>query len=536
MKKLVTILMLLLQMLFYTTGNAQKSKLPNIVIIMADDLGYGDFSSYGASKIITPNVDALAKKGMSFTDAHTASSLCTPSRYSLMTGRYSWRTSLRSGVLTWFGQPLIEPGRTTIASMLQRNGYYTACIGKWHLGFDWALKNNAPADPVKNVFQSWELSTQEHIDFSKKVQQGPVDRGFNYYYGITASNNMIPFVYIENDSVTQPPTVVKDYVYDTDQKTTRAANWDLEKMDELLTRQTVNVIDKHFAGNNSAPLFLYYPTSAIHRPCLPADTKGKSSAGLRGDMVLQFDWIVGEVVQALKRNGQFENTLLIVTSDNGAVPGDAVLPLERYHNDLGDKYNLPYLKNYIPQYVNDSGNAIGKKGWLTYDHPSSGIYRGFKSDAWEGGHRVPLIMHWPGKIKAGASNSNMVCNTDFMATLAELVNDHLTAKEGEDSYSFLDNVLGKNAVQKRNSMTIVAGGSGAFIVRQGSWKYIEPGKPAWGQTFYKEGPRTNEYQLYDLQSDPGEKKNLYKVMAGKAASLRQIIEQVTTHTHFESNK
>lgn len=533
MKKHRSYLLLLLT-LYMLPAAAQQRGRPNIVIIMADDLGYGDFSCYGATKVTSPAVDALAAGGLRFTDAHTSSSLCSPSRYSMMTGRYSWRTPLRAGVLTWFARPLIEQGRTTVASMLKRNGYYTACIGKWHLGFEWALKDNAPADPVKNVFDSWEVNTQDYIDFSKPVKQGPVERGFDYYYGISASNNMIPFVYIENDKVTQPPTIKKEYVFDTDQESTRAANWNLETIDAELTKKAVGVIDNHFSQHNKQPLFLYFPTSAIHRPCLPTFTKGKSQAGLRGDMIIEFDWVVEQVVNALKRNHAFDNTLLIITSDNGGVPGDPVLPLERYQKDLGDQYYPGYAGNYAPQYVNPGGNAIGKKGWLTYDHASAGSYLGFKSDAWEGGHRVPLIMHWPGKIAAGRVNDNTLCNADLMATLAELVGDRLSGNEGEDSYSYLGNVLGTSGVQARHSMTLVAGGSGAFVVRKGDWKYIEGGKPAWGQTFYANGPKTTDFQLYNLKDDPREQHNLYTAMPEKVAEFKTLISQVEAEAHSES--
>lgn len=532
MKKILAYLWVL-SALYMVPVAAQQPGRPNIVIIMADDLGYGDFGCYGATKVNTPAVDALAADGLRFTDAHTSSSLCSPSRYSMMTGRYSWRTPLRSGVLTWFARPLIEPGRTTIASMLKRNGYYTACIGKWHLGFEWALKDNAPADPVKNVFDSWEVNTQDYIDFSKPVKQGPVERGFDYYYGISASNNMIPFVYIENDRVTQPPTIKKDYVYDTDQESTRAANWDLETIDETLTKKAVGVIDDHFSKGNKQPLFLYFPTSAIHRPCLPTFMKGKSQAGLRGDMIQEFDWVVEQVVGALKRNHAFENTLLIITSDNGGVPGDAVLPLERYHNDLGDRYFPGYAGDYTPQYVNPNGNAIGKKGWLTYDHASAGPYLGFKSDAWEGGHRVPLIMHWPGRIGSARTSNTPLCNADLLATLAELTGDRLKKNEGEDSYSYLANVLGTSPAPARQSMTLVAGGSGAFVVRRGDWKYIEGGKPAWGQTFYADGPKTTDFQLYNLKDDPKEQHNLYNERPDKVAEFKTLISQVEREVHSE---
>ncbi|HMR93456.1 MAG TPA: arylsulfatase [Chitinophagaceae bacterium] len=521
---------------FLATGvlQAQQKQLPNIVIILADDLGYGDFSSYGAEKVKTPAVDALADGGMRFTDAHSASSLCSPSRYSLMTGRYSWRTPLRAGVLTWFAQPLIEKTRTTLASLLKQSGYYTACIGKWHLGFEWALKPNAPLNPDSTVFGSWELTTQDYIDFSKPVKQGPVERGFDYYYGIAASNNMIPFVFIENDRVRQAPAIKKEYVYDTDQESVRAPDWDLETLDADLTKKAVEVIDRHFSQQADKPLFLYYPTSAIHRPCLPTDTKGKSQAGLRGDMILTFDLIVAEVVAALKRNNAFENTLIIVTSDNGGVPGDAVLPLEKYREDMGDLFYPAIAGKFTPQYVNPQGNAVTKKGWITYDHASAGSFRGYKSDAWEGGHRVPLILHWPGKIKSGSVMPGTVCHVDILATFAELTGKKLTAAEGEDSYSFLPAVLGQSVSAGRSSLTMVAGGSGAYVVRIGDWKYIEGGRPAWGQTFYSNGPKTKEFQLYNLGEDPKEEHNLFSVHPEKVAAFKKLIQQVEAAGKTES--
>lgn len=517
--------LLLLLAPHFANGQAKNTK-PNIVIIMADDLGYGDFSCQGATKISTPAVDALAKNGMRFTDAHTASSLCSPSRYSMLTGRYSWRTRLRIGVLTWFAQPLIQPGETTVADMLKRNGYYTACIGKWHLGFEWALKPNAPADPVKNVFDSWEKNVQDYIDLTKPVKQGPTERGFDYFYGISASNNMFPFVYIENDKVVQQPTVKRDYVYDTDQPVARAPNWNLETMDQDLTAKAVAVMDKHFTQHKNQPLFLYFPTSAIHRPDLPMLMKGKSRAGLRGDKIEEFDWVVAQVVKTLKKYHAFDNTLLIVTSDNGGVPGDPAGAIAKYHHDLGDKFYQPYFSDYQPEYVRPGKDGKDTEGWLTYGHHASGNFRGFKSDAWEGGHRVPLIMHWPGKIKSGAVNNNTVCNTDFMATFAQLVGDKLGENEGQDSYSYLDNILGTSDKQVRTSMTIVSGGGGAYVVNRGDWTYIEPGKPAWGQTFYKGGPFTKDFQLYNIKTDPGEKINLYKKMPEKAAEFKALINRV----------
>lgn len=536
LKGIGTLLFVVLTSSFISPGPKKaQNDLPNIVVIMADDLGYGDFGCQGATKVSTPNVDALAAEGLRFTNAHTASSLCTPSRYSFLTGRYSWRTNLRSGVLTWFGQPMIEKDRTTIATLLKRNGYYTACVGKWHLGFDWALKTNAPADPKKEVFDTWDRSSYDYVDFTKPIKGGPIERGFDYYYGISASNNMFPFIYIENDKAVQQPTVAKEYVYDTDQACPRAPNWNLETMDQDLTQKAVEVIDKHFKKDKEKPLFLYYPTSAIHRPNLPTFRKGKSKAGLRGDKIEEFDWVVSEIVKALKRNNALDNTLLIVTSDNGGTPGDAYDAIQKYRRDLGDKYYQPYFSDFEPEYIKPNKNGQPTAGWLTYGHKASGEFRGFKADAWEGGHRVPLIMRWPKKIAAGVTNDNMICNTDFMDTFAELIGDGLKGNEGEDSYSFLANVLGKSNAQTRRSMTIVSGGGGAYVVSKDGWTYIDSGKGAWGQTFYKGGPFPKDFQLYDLKNDPSQNRNLYSANPDKVTDFKLLIKRVESKGKTEGS-
>ncbi|HEX5555258.1 MAG TPA: arylsulfatase, partial [Chitinophagaceae bacterium] len=407
------------------------------MLIVADDLGYGDFSCYGATKIATPAIDKLAAEGVRFTDAYAASSLCSPSRYSLMTGRYSWRTRLKAGVLAFFAKPLIEKGRTTLASLLKRNDYYTVCIGKWHLGFNWALKDDAPADPDKNVFNSWSVQSQQYIDFSKPVKNGPTVKGFDYFFGIAGSLNMLPFVFIKKGEVVQAP---RDFNKPADRNTQyslEAPDWDPAMVNRVLTGKAVQAIDDHFNKDPGRPLFLYFPTSAIHQACLPTFTKGKSKAGLRGDMVEEFDWSVKEVVKALKENKAFENTLLIITSDNGPRPGDPVRTIERYkHRDTGrlKGYYLNYFSRYKPQYKDPFGNKMWQAGWLTYGHKAAGDLLGFKTDAWDGGLRVPFIVEWPGKIKPGRVDHHVICNTDLMSTFAEVIGGHLGKHEGEDSY------------------------------------------------------------------------------------------------------
>lgn len=506
---------------------------PNIILIFADDLGYGDLSCYGATKIATPAIDQLASEGMRFTNAYAASSLCSPSRYSLLTGRYSWRTRLKWGVLKYFEKPLINKEETTLATLFKRNGFKTACIGKWHLGFDWELNEKAPQNPEKTLFDSWNESGQDYIDFSKPVRNGPTERGFDYFFGMAGSNNMKPYVLIENDSVTQAPSIPQK-PYDHYKNQLRAPNWHIKTLNQELTEKAVEVINTHFSESGDTPLFLYFPTSAIHRPCLPTFTKGASRAGLRGDMVVELDWTVNQIVKALKENNAYENTLLIFTSDNGPRPGDPVLWLDNYKNGDYEDYNLDYFENYSPQYVNENGNPIWKNGWLTYDHNASGELLGFKSDAWEGAFKVPMIIHWPEKVKSGVINHNIICLSDMMATFAELLGDTLNAGEGEDSYSFLKSVFDSQADENRNSLTITSGASGAFVEISNGWKFIEAAPPGrWPETYYPNGPNNLEPQLYNLNKDIMEQKNLYGTMEDKVSNLMSIIETVKNTTKNE---
>lgn len=514
----------------------EKEVLPNIVIIFADDFGYGDLSCYGATKIITPEVDKLASEGIRFTDAYVVSSVCSPSRYSLLTGRYSWRTHLKSGVLKSFAPPLIENGQTTLASMLKRNGYYTACIGKWHLGLDWALTANAPQDATESVFEAQGIDAQEYIDFTKPVRNGPTERGFDYFFGISGANNMIPHVLIENDKITMIPSIQNNF----GARVLRAPNWDLRTLDQEFTKKAIELLDQHFSENNPKPLFLYFPTSAIHRPCLPDITKGKSQAGMRGDMVLEFDLMVGQIVKILEKHNSLKNTLLIVTSDNGPQPGDPYALVEKFKNKtFGEDFDfyMPYFSNFQPEYPRNGGQ---KTGWLVYDHdPTAGLL-GFKSDAWEGGLRIPFIVHWPDKIKKGSVNSRIISTVDIFATITEIIGEKLHPDEGEDSYSFLNNLTDADAPQARKSLTLVSGRSGAMLVRSGPWKYIEGATPQkWDETQpyppnnYPDRPGFLEDQLYNLSDDKFEKNNLVHMMPEKASELKGIIEKVKQTTKSE---
>ena len=506
---------------------------PNIVLILADDLGYGDLSCYGATKISTPAIDRLAAEGMSFTNAYASSSLCSPSRYSLLTGRYAWRTRLNYGVLTSFDKPLIEKERPTIASMLKKNGYHNVCVGKWHLGFEWGLNLNAPANSDSTVFGSWSPKAQDYIDFSKPAKEGPLDRGFDYFYGMAGSNNMQPFAYMENDHVVQAPSEVQ-IPYDHGVFGTKAPNWDIKTVNQIVTFKAVDVIHDHFKNFKEQPLFLYFPTISVHRPCLPTFTKGKSQAGLRGDIVVELDWTVNEIIRALKENNAYENTLIVFTSDNGPMPGDPVLWLDKYKLGVYEDYHQPYSDKYSPELVNENGNEIWKSGWITYGHKSSGELLGFKSDSWEGGLKVPFIVSWPNKIEAGAVNKNMICLSDVFATFDELLGG--STQPGEDSYSFLTNLTDIGAPQVRKSLTIAGGASGAFVEINDGWKYIEAAKPKrWPETFYAKGPSIFDTQLYNLKADILEQNNLYGRMPEKATELTGVIEKVKNHPKSEAN-
>ena len=515
----------------------EKAHHPNIVLIVADDLGYGDLSCYGATKIATPAVDRLAAGGLRFTDAYVAASICSPSRFSILTGVYSWRTRLKFGVLTPFARPLIEADRTTLASLLKRNGYDTAAIGKWHLGFDWPLKTNAPANPGKNVFDTWNAKAQNAIDFSKPLRGGPVDCGFDSFFGLAASLNMMPYVYVANDRVVQPPSVKMTEVYDDMVRNTlQAPDWDPRTVNQVLTRKAVGVINGHFTARDGRPLFLYFATAAVHRPCLPTFTKGKSRAGLRGDMVQEFDWSVGEIVRALESHRALDDTLLIVTSDNGPRPGDPLASLENYqHQDFAKDLYLGYFARFKPEDINPTGDQTWKTGWLTYGHRAAGPLLGFKEDAWDGGLRVPLIVHWPGAIKTARTNADTLCLTDLMATFAELVGDQLRPGEGVDSYSFLACLFHAHAPPGRKSLVVSAGGTGALVVRLGDWKYIQAGQPHWEQTYYPNGPSFRDEQLYNLKADVGEHTNLCAQLPGVVAKLKSLIPLVQRQARSEGN-
>jgi arylsulfatase A-like enzyme len=448
-----------------------EDRSPNIVIIMADDMGYGDVGCLNRDgRIPTPNMDRLADEGMIFIDAHSGSAVCTPTRYGLLTGRYSWRSRLKAGVLFGFSPPLLEKGRMTVASLLRDRGYATACIGKWHLGWTWQTTDD------EKVITSG-AREGSNVDYSKPILDGPVEAGFDYFYGISGSLDMTPYVYVENDRVTELPT-------ETIERKDGMAYYRGGpiapgfKHEEVLPRCTdkaVAFIDRHAGSRRDEPFFLYLPLSAPHTPILPTkEFQGKTELGPYGDFVHQCDHTVGRIMQALERHEMADNTLLIVTSDNGCSP-------------MADFEHL-----------------------ASQGHHPSYIFRGYKADIFEGGHRVPFIARWPDRVRPGTTCHDTICLTDLMATAAEMTGAKLPDDAGEDSVSLLPDLL-ETADGPVREAVVHHSINGFFSIRQGKWKLeLCPGSGGWSE------PRPEKavmlglpmVQLYDLSKDPGEQNNL----------------------------
>ena len=440
----------------------QEQKKPNIVFIFADDMGYGDVSALNEnSKIQTTNIDRIASEGVTFTDAHSSSSVSTPSRYSLLTGRYNWRSDLKSGVLMGYNKALISPDRRTIASVLRNQGYQTACIGKWHLGWDW---NNIEAG-------------KDSVDFSKPITNGPTTRGFDYFYGIIASLDMAPYVYVENDMPTALPD--RDTVNDGMKywrKGPTASDFDHEQTLPNFINRAVDYI--HDKSKEDKPFYLYLPLPAPHTPILPIkEYQGKSGLNPYGDFVLMVDDMVGKVMKALKEAGVEDNTIIVFSTDNGCSPQA--------------KFDELQAKGHYPSY----------------------IYRGHKADLFDGGHRIPCVVRWPARVKPHVVDQT-VCLTDFFATFAAVADYQLRDSEGEDSYNILPLLLNEKEGEVIREATVHHSINGDFTIRKGEWKLLlSPGSGGW--SFPKPGTDDEviktlpSVQLYNMQSDPAEKNNVY---------------------------
>jgi arylsulfatase A-like enzyme len=443
---------------------------PNIVYVLCDDLGWGDLDVYNSfSAIPTPNANLLARGGRRFTDMHASSAVCTPSRYSILTGRYPWRSRLKKGVLDGYSPDLIQPGRMTVASMLKSDGYYTAGVGKWHLG----------------------LGDEAKTDYSKLLDPGPVDHGFDYYFGIPASLDMPPYLYFENNHVVEQPMsstpgsssprgvfwrpgpIAQDFVPD--------------QVLPTITNKAVRIIHDR-AMNPGKPFFLYVALPAPHTPWLPLPKyQGKSRAGKYGDYVVEVDAMLGKIMQALKDTDQAKDTLLVFTSDNGA--------------------------DWNPSDIAE------------YEHRANGPWRGRKADVWEAGHRIPFIACWPGHIPPGTVSDELGSLTDFMATAAAITNTRLPPNAAVDSYNLLPAFLGTNKKTIRDAI-VAESYDGILTIRKGKWK-LEEGLGSGGfstPVHVEPQPGGPKGQLYDLKADPQELYNLYQEHPDIVNHLTKLLE------------
>ena len=462
-----------------------RRRLPNIVLILADDMGFGDLACQNPeSKIPTPNLDQLAQQGRRFTDAHSPSAVCTPTRYGLLTGRYCWRGALKEQVLWAWDGPIIEPDRLTVPGMLRQQGYSTACIGKWHLGWEW------PAADGSSVNDQTPLGVQdpkirdpfgEKVDFSRPIGSGPITRGFDYYFGDDVPN-FAPYCFIENDRVMAQPTERKPAeMFGTPGP--MAPGWRLDAVMPALTDKAVAYIEAvagtvPFHKREDAPFFLYLPLTAPHTPIAPApEFIGSSQAHRYGDFVHQVDATVGRILQALENSGQADNTLVIFTSDNGSPARDGT--------DM-------------------SGAA---KSVLAYGHNPSHIYRGIKTDVWDGGHRVPFIARWPQRVPAGTVSGELICLTDIMATVAGVVGYDLPDDAAEDSVCVAPALFGDAYDAPIRDAVVHHSYYGMFAIREGPWKLIlGQGSGGWDREKDDSYPPG---QLYNMADDPVERNNRY---------------------------
>jgi arylsulfatase A len=461
----------------------KKSSRPNVVILLADDMGWGDLGVQNPqSKIPTPNLDALARAGMRFTDGHSSSGICTPSRYALLHGRYHWRKF--HGIVNSFDQPVLDAQRTTLAQLLRSRGYRTACIGKWHLGWDWNAIRKAGVQAKGKDF------TPDAFDWAKSIPGGPLSHGFDYYFGDDVPN-FPPYAWFENDRVITPPTVPLKLTGKPAEGAWEARpgpsvkDWDFHAVMPKLTAKAVEWIGKQKAEE---PFFLYFPFTSPHAPIVPsADFVGKSKANGFGDFMTQTDDTVGQVLAALVKHGFAENTIVIFTSDNGP-------------------------EHYAYERVRQ------------FQHRSMGPLRGVKRDLWEGGHRVPFLVRWPGVVPAGKVEDGLISHIDFYATLAAITGTPIPADSAEDSINQLP--LWK-AVRPSARETVVHNtNANSYALRHGDWLLIAAKSgavtkvPDWFDKANGYSPNPSPGELYNLREDLGQKKNLY-------ADNQKIIDDLT---------
>ena len=474
------------------------SDKPNIVLILADDLGYGDLSSYGATKIQTPNIDSLATQGVLFTDAHSEASTCTPTRYGLMTGRYSWRTWLKYSALSTSAPMLLEEDRMTLASLLKSAGYSTSIVGKWHLGF--GREEGFEDDRGDTPPNYWETrGSGPH--WNGELRPGPREVGFDYAYVIPVANSFPPYVFVENHRVAglrmdSPIGRMESRNYGN-MEGGEGARWTDEELIDQFVGKLVSQLE---SLAKQQPFFLFYTPTQPHvgsrsvggqQHWPNARFQGTSQAGPFGDVVHELDWSVGEILNALDRLGLAEDTLVIFSSDNGG-----------------------YTRNF-------NGHR-----------PNGSILRGGKGDLVEGGHRVPFIARWPGRITPGTRSAETISLTDMMATFAAIVGKDLPSSAGPDSYNVLPALLGSKLPDANRPMVMLSGGIGALSIRSGRWKLID-GQGDCGYAHFRSGkpmpepkPGDPPAQLYDLVEDLGESNNLYNQHPERVQRLHDLLQRI----------
>jgi arylsulfatase A-like enzyme len=442
---------------------------------------------------------------MRFTDGHSSSGVCSPSRYTLLTGRYHWRTKLQHGIVGVFGDPLIAPDRMTIATLAKQQGYRTACIGKWHLGWDWPITNEQrpllspmqqPEDEANKTGRgnpsATQVPTEKQISawndiFSKPIAGGPITRGFDLYFG-TDIPNWPPFCFIENERTLGVPTEFLPREYMAKNQASRQGpslkDWKLEGILPALADRTIRFIEE--SAQKKEPFLVYMPLTSPHTPLsVNPEWKDKSHLNLFADFVMETDAAVGRVLDALEKSGEAQNTLVFFTADNGCAP------------------------------------YIGVKELEQMGHYPSGPLRGYKADAWEGGHRVPFMIRWPGVVRPGSVCSQLVYQADLLRTLADAFSVTLPETAGEDSFSLMPLLKGEDRPVRENAVSTSMGGTPAL--RSGSWKYIPaPGSGGWGSG----GDQSQPVQLYNLAEDLSETNNLAASMPAKIAEMRSLLEKL----------
>ncbi len=467
------------------------AKRPNIVILYADDMGYGDLGVQNPqSKIPTPHLDRLASQGMRFTDGHSSSGVCTPSRYALLHGRYHWRKF--HGIVNSFDQPILDAERTTLPELLKTKGYKTACIGKWHLGWDW----NAIKRPGAGRANGKEGFAPDAFDWSQPIPGGPLSHGFDFYFGDDVPN-FPPYAWFENDRVITAPTVPLS----TPKRTAEGAwearpgpavkDWDFWAVMPTLTEKAVEWIGQQ---KQDEPFFLYFPFTSPHAPIVPTpEFIGQSKAGGFGDFVVQTDATVGRVMQALIDRGFADNTLVIFSSDNGP-----------------EHYAYDRVKNF--------------------EHRSMGPLRGLKRDIWEGGHRVPFLMRWPGVVPSGKVSDSLISQIDIYATIANIIGADIPAGSAEDSYNQLAFIKGET-LSARDTLVHNTNANG-YALRHGDWVLIAAKTgavskvPDWFDQANGYTKHTQPGELYNLRDDLAQKVNLYADQPEKVKDLSALLEQL----------